>query len=134
MRPLQSDLQGSRGSDRKAIAFPSTIRRKIVCVNSLPRVHWYLHLQRVRKRDLSITTTGTILITIMGTTPIATTGNNTSSDSRTSVLGRVLIPDRASARDLEMRAKRIPAVVVRVTRAPAMGKRATGRPATGPRA
>src|ERR1700759_4049116 len=106
MRPLQSDLQGSRGSDRKAIAFPSTIRRKIVCVNSLPRVHWYLHLQRVRKRDLSITTTGTILITIMGTTPIATTDNSRSSDSRTSVLDRVSIPDRALAPGLDIRAMR----------------------------
>lgn len=50
-------------SDRIAINFPPTARRKTVCVKSLLRQHCYLHVQRARKRELII---------ITGTMPILT--------------------------------------------------------------
>ncbi len=113
-------IPGSRGPwIARRSSFPSTARRKTVCVDSLPRVHCYLHLQRVRRRGLINTITGTMPIIIIGTMPIATIGNRPRGT-----------PTRALVPGLDIRAVSGRAMSARVTSTQATGMRAweAGRP------
>ena len=119
-RPQRSDRPRiTRPLIAKRSLFPSTARRKTVCVESLPRVHCFLHSQRVQRREHSITITGTMLITIIGTMPIAIIGNRLKGSGT-----------RALVRDLETRTMRARPMSGRLTSVQATGTRAweAGRP------
>src|ERR1700733_197434 len=98
-----------------AILIPQTTRRKTVCVESLPRVHCYLHLHRAQRRALIINIIGTIPAVITGTIP---------RDMGLRDLGR-----RALLSGLETRASRTRVMNTRLTSTHATGARV---PEAGP--
>src|ERR1700722_3810130 len=90
-----------------AILIPQTTRRKTVCVESLPRVHCYLHLHRAQRRELIINTINTIPAIITGTIPRD--------------MGRRVLLSGLETRATRTRASRTQVLSTRLTSTQAMG-------------